>query len=90
MGMSTHVVGIKPPDAIWKQMKLIWDTCEAAGIDEIPKKVGEFFNWEEPDEKGVILEIPHEEWSDESREGIEIEVKKIPKDVKIIRFYNAW
>jgi len=38
----------------------------------------------------VRVDIPAEGWRDENSEGIEIEVEKIPKDVKIIRFVNSW
>jgi hypothetical protein len=89
MSISTYVIGIKPPDEKWKRMKLIWDNCEQEDI-EIPGEVVDFFNAEKPDEKGVVVEVPHNDWSGESCEGIEIEVSKIPKDVKIIRFYNSW
>lgn len=88
MSMSTGIFGLKPPDETWKKMKAIWDACKTAGI-EPPDEVAEFFE-EEPDEKGQQAEIPHSEWSDDYRSGIEIEVAKIPKGVKIIRFYNSW
>jgi hypothetical protein len=87
--MSTNVTGFKPPDKKWKDMKAIWEACEDIDI-EIPKEVLEFFNHTEPDEKGVEIEIQSEEWGDECSNGIEIEVSKIPNDVKIIRFYNSW
>ena len=42
MGMSTHLVGIVPPDDDWKKMKAVWDACDNADVD-IPKDVSEFF-----------------------------------------------
>lgn len=89
MSMSTHVIGFKPPDAKWKKMKEVWDACDKAGV-EAPKEVSEFFNWEAPDENGVEVELDAAEWSDEGREGYEIEVSKLPKGVTVIRFYNSW
>lgn len=91
MGMSTHVIGFKPPDQKWKDMKAIWDTCNKADI-EVPEDVGDFFGWEEPDVRGVETEIPMEEWQDIDGAGMgyEIEVAKIPKGVKFLRFYNSW
>jgi hypothetical protein len=97
MGMSTHVVGIKPPDATWKKMKKVWDTCKDAGVDP-PDQVRNFFGDESPDEAGVVVEErelqqvgalkecrPHE-----SAQGYEVDLRKLPPDIKIIRFYNSW
>jgi len=89
MGMSTHVLGIRPPDEKWRKMKQVYESCIEMDV-EIPPEVWKFFNDEEPDDKGVRVEIPHEDWGDESSEGLEIDVAKIPADVKIIRFYNSW
>lgn len=89
MGMSTFVYGFKPPDEKWARMKQIYEACEKEDI-EIPDKVDDYFNGNEPDPAGVRVDIPAEGWRDENSEGIEIEVEKIPKDVKIIRFVNSW
>lgn len=91
--MSTYVVGIKPADEKFKKMYEIYKKCEEAEVN-IPKEVEEFFNDEEPDKKGVIIDIREmeccKEWGDDSREGFEIDIAKIPKDIKIIRFYNSY
>lgn len=92
MGMSTHVFGIKPPDEKWLKMKAIWDSCEDATI-EVPDEVMKFFEYDTPDEKGVVVNLKSpaiEEWSDNSRCGFEVYVDKLPKDITIIRFYNSW
>lgn len=89
MGMSTSVIGFVPPDDTWRKMKAIWDACEAAKI-EAPKEVWLFFNDQRPDNKGLEVHVPHKEWGDEYRQGIEISVDEIPKHVKTIRFYNSW
>lgn len=89
MSMSTHVIGFVPPDEKWKQMKVIWDACSKADI-ALPGEVEEFFDGEEPSEKGQEVEIPYSKWSDENRQGIEVEINKLPKNVKLIRFYNSW
>ena len=92
MGMSTHVIGFKPADEKWHKMKAVWDACEKAGIDT-PEEVIDFFADEPPDENGVVVYIEEtdycKEWKDDMKEGFEIEVYKLPKDVKIIRFYNS-
>jgi len=89
MSMSTHIIGFVPPDEKWKKMKAIWDACEVAGI-EAPREVWKFFNDQEPDERGVEVSVPHKEWGEDMRQGIEINVDEIPKHVKTIRFYNSW
>ena len=93
MSMSTHILGFKPPDKRWKEMKAIWDSCEQAGVN-IPKAVLDFFNGEPPDESGVKIEIEVgnycRRYEDEMIEGFEIEIDKLPKDIKMIRFYNSW
>lgn len=89
MSMSSGVQGFKPPDAKWKKMKAIWDACKSAKIDP-PIEVETFFNGEEPTDKGMEVEIEANVWSDEYRQGIEVDIKRLPADVTIIRFYNSW
>ena len=96
MGMSTHVVGIKPPDAEWRRMKKVWDACKEAGISA-PGEVYEFFEGEAPDDVGVLVDEDKlgkavEEYNSDSdpSSGFEVDLTKLPKDVKKIRFYNAW
>ena len=93
MSMSSHVVGFKPPDDKWKKMKKAYDACIEAGIN-VPENVEEFFNYEEPDDAGVEVELEEhaccKEYNADMRQGFEIDVSKLPKDVKIIRFYNSY
>lgn len=89
MGMSTHVIGFRPPDERWRQMKAVWDTATLAGV-EIPDEVVRFFGDEEPDPAGLEIELPLAEWGDDSREGYELQVADIPDGVTVIRFYNSW
>lgn len=93
MSMSTNVIGFKPPDEKWHKMKAVWDACVAAGI-EAPKEVCKFFEYVGPDESGVEVELQdHDcctEYLNDSENGFEIDVKKLPKDVTIIRFWNGW
>jgi hypothetical protein len=89
MGMSINVIGFAPPDEKWQQMKAIWDSCQAAGI-AVPREVERFFNDCDPDERGVEVDVPTIEFRDDYREGYEIEIDKIPKHVKVIRFYCSW
>ena len=93
MGMSTNIIGFKPTDAKWKRMKTVWDTCKENDIKP-PKEVSEFFEWCEPDDSGVAVEIEHSEavndYAGGTGEGFEVDISKLPKDIKIIRFYNSW
>lgn len=90
MGMSTHVVGFRPPDEKWRQMKAVWDACVAASTD-IPMDVLDFFGHEDPDERGVEISLNFTGWNDgRSSEGFEVQVADIPEGCATIRFYNSW
>lgn len=95
MSMSTHAVGFKAPDGRWKAMKAVWDACKEARIDP-PDDVDDYFNGEDPEEQGVVVEIEEtdccKEWSDGERcaSGFQIDLKKLPKDLTHIRVYNSW
>ncbi len=89
MSMSTHVVGIVPPDANFEKMRTIYELCRSQKVP-IPREVEKFFNDERPDAAGVRVDLKAVEWSDDSRAGLEIDVATIPPHVKTIRFYNAW
>jgi len=87
MGMTIDVVGVVPPDETWRKMKAIWDACAAAGI-ETPDEVFEYFDEQNPDPDGMVVDIPCLKYGDNS--GLEIVVADIPDKVKIIRFINSW
>ena len=89
MGMSTYIRGFKPPDKKWEAMKKIYDACQEAEM-EIPDEVQEYFNYEEPDEAGVEVEIETKEYANDDQEGLEVDLDKIPKGVMTIRFTNSW
>lgn len=93
MGMSTHVVAIRPADERWHQMKAVYDACAAADLD-IPDEVVDYFGGEEPDPKGVVLDLYRsqavQDWSDKDSVGLEVTLTKLPPDVQILRFFNSW
>ena len=92
MSMSSYVVAFRPPDETFKKMMDVYKTCCEAGVD-LPKKVSEFFDDTEPDPKGVEIDIKDavEEWNDgEMSEGFQVDLEKLPKGVKYIRFYNSY
>jgi len=87
MSISLCVSGITPPDTEYYKMKAIWDSCTIAGID-IPEKVVEFFDYREPDEKGVMFELDDtviSAISDNHEHGYDIELSKINKNIRFIR-----
>ncbi len=93
MGMNKHIVGFRPPDKRWKEMKKVYDACAEAGV-EIPDEVDEFFEGEEPDERGVEVDIEEtdavSEYNADMQDGFEVDITKLPKGVKIVRFYNSY
>ena len=95
MSMSTHVVGFCPADAKFKKMKAVYDACTEAKTT-VPDEVQAFFNHEEPDDAGVVVDLeasmdsPVAKWSDDYRAGLEVDITKLPKHVRIVRFYNSW
>lgn len=93
MSMSTSIVGFVPPDNKFKKMKAAYDACHKAGV-EIPEEVSEFFQDEIPDDAGVSIDLEdHEcvkEYSEDMVHGFEVDISKVPKDVKIIRFSNCY
>lgn len=54
MSTSTHIVGFRPPDAKWNQMKAVWHACGAAKVP-VPEGVLKFFEYEAPDDNGVLV-----------------------------------
>jgi hypothetical protein len=93
MSMSKYVQGIREPDERWRQMKTVWDTCRAAGV-AVPEEVERFFNWEPPDEAGIVVELdPHpsvKEWGDDHRDGFEVEIAKLPPNITKLRFVCSY
>lgn len=89
--MSTSVVGFRPIDEKWKQMKAVWDACESAGVDP-PEEVAKFFEYCEPDNAGVEVSIRDAatKWHNSYASGYEVDITKLPEGVKIIRFFNSW
>lgn len=93
MSMSTHIIGFVPPDNRWKELKKVYDACIFAGI-EVPDEVLEFFNYEPPDDLGIEIDLEDDKYSSEYQtdgsEGYLVELNKLPKEIKFIRFYNSY
>ena len=93
MGMSTYVYGIKAPSARHKTMAQIRDACKALGIDE-PLEVERYFeNQYGTDASGERMDLPadsYADWSAEMQNGYQVEVAKLPPEVKYVRFVNSY
>jgi hypothetical protein len=94
--MSKHIEGIKPPDDKWFAMKAVYSACILARVP-VPDEVNLFFGGDEPDTLGVkvrqsILEKcgAVTEYSADMVDGFEVDITKLPKDVKILRFTNCY
>lgn len=91
-----YVEGFKPPDEKWRAMKAVYDACRAAGVD-VPPVVEKFFNGVPPAEHGVRLD--HDalkklgvltDWEDGDYDGFDIDLTKLPPDVKVLRAYRSY
>ena len=71
------------------KMKKIWSACQEAGV-QIPDVVGVYFDWNEPDDKGVIKEVSAHEYNEKNRCGFEVVLAELPKEVNVLRFYNKF
>ncbi len=93
MGMSTYVIGFKPPDEKWQAMFKIYVACSEAGI-KLPTEVDKFFEGEIPDRNGVKVDLITSglasRYRGDSKDGIEVDIRKLPEDVTIIRFVNSY
>jgi len=91
MSMTTSVIGFRPPDAKFKKMVEVYEVCVDAGI-EPPKEVNDFFNGKVPDDAGVEVNIKEavKEYHAEMQEGLEVDLQKLPKDIRYIRFVNSY
>jgi hypothetical protein len=93
MSMTTYVYGIAPADDKWRAMKAIWDSCTAAGV-AIPDEVTEFFNGEPPEPNGVKIDLRENhgvmKFEHDSTEGLLVDLDKLPKQVRLLKFCNSW
>lgn len=98
MGMTTHVIGFKPPDARFKQMYRIWEMCKEAKVHP-PLEVDAFFGGETPDPRGVEVDLNLDPKAmcvtkyndpDSGNWGFDVDITKLPKDVTVVRFFNNY
>jgi hypothetical protein len=95
MGMTTYVKGfVSPENETYKKHAKVLMACIDAGVSELPKETAEYFGSKYPEEylleEKLETHIPKHEYSEDMREGYEIIVSEIPKDVYKIRFVNSY
>lgn len=83
-----RVVGLSFPDDTWRKMRAVYDACEDAGLS-VPSKVLEYFDYKEPNERGLEINLTVSdavrEDMVETREVVEIELSKIPANITVLR-----
>lgn len=98
MGMSTYVQAFRDMDGEFKRMMEIKKFCDERDVS-YPVEVAQYFGSSISESEKYITEemlqvkLPTsaiEEFRDDMREGIEINVANIPKEVKTIRFVNSY
>lgn len=91
MGMSSHVTGFCPPDEEFLAKKRAYEACVDADVS-IPDELINYFGETGPDPSGVEIDIKAAviRYSDEMRDGFEVNLKDLPKSVKVIRFFNSY
>jgi hypothetical protein len=89
MSTDYYVYGFRPPDEKFKKMAKVWNTCVEAGV-AIPDEVADFFAGEAPDKAGVCVDLKKLPCCSVRKKdgefGFDVDVSKLPKDVKIVRF----
>ena len=89
MGASFSVMGCREKESNYDRMKVIYENCREMDIP-VPKEVKEYFNYDEPSEHGIELDLEDlgcaEEYSEEGEQGFIVDITTLPKDVKKIKF----
>ena len=103
MSISTIIVGVRDLRKEFDKMWTVAKACEKAKIT-FPKEVCDYFiidaDQKELDDKScyeqekLTFDLKGKPgvktWSADMEEGFEVDLTKLPKDVKKIRFYNSY
>lgn len=96
--MSTHIKAFIPDtDVEFQKHKKILLMCLENEVS-LPKETAKYFGsdtayeylLEEKLEIALKEDIHYKDWSEDSREGYEVDLTKLPKGVTKLRFYNSW
>lgn len=100
MGMSTHIRGFIPDnDPEYLKHKKILLVCSESGVS-LPKETMKYFGTKYEDADKRLLEeklevelkegVHYKEWGEESSQGYEVDLTKLPKGITKLRFFNNW
>jgi hypothetical protein len=94
MSMSTYVVGFADAGDVWQKHKRVYDACKDAGVS-LPEETEQFFGFgKKPDPNGITVDLADHEccapYKAEMQDGFEIDIRKLPKNIRKIRFYNSY
>ena len=82
MSMSMRVVGLVPVDDKWRAMTAVWDSCSKLKISPPPEVIAYFDDEYPEEEEAIVVDIKYEEYSADMRNGFEVDINDLPKDVK--------
>lgn len=99
MGMSTHIKAFIPDtDPEYLRHKKVLDVCREQNV-YLPAQTAEYFGgstipyWGMEDEKLEVKlkeDVHYTHYSEDSIDGFEVDLTKLPKGVTKLRFYNNW
>lgn len=98
MGMTSYVIGIRPPDDKYKKMLAVYNACITANI-VIPDEITDFFNGQDPDPAEVHIDLKDTGKNpcvlnyydvEGNSQGLEVVLDRLPKDIRILRFVNSF
>jgi hypothetical protein len=93
--VTYSIKAVIPADAEWHRMKTVWEACIAADV-EIPAEVMDFFAGETPRGGGKVLYIGDEKHAavtyveEDDFAHYDVELDKLPKNAKFVRFCIDW
>lgn len=93
MSMSTRIVGFVEPDADYQRKVAAWKACKAAGISP-PPELDKLFDGAAPDDAGMEVKIADTAITRHSpydcADAWDVDITKLPKGVRVVRFINSY
>lgn len=93
MGMNIGAYGIKPKTKEYEQKLQIYNLCKEQKV-EIPEEIINFFDGD-PCKEGILVKLDDIEGAleypeEDDCEIIQVDISKLPKEIKKIRFQIWW
>ena len=87
MSVSLGIRGVVEPTEEFHKKYVAYKACEDAAV-EIPDELRGYFDWEEPNKSGLVVDISD---VSEQKDGmVEIDLAKLRKDITKIQVYLSW